>query len=237
MMQCVIVDDEPLAIEILETYLGQIKDAVLVATFTDPVEAFTFLQRNKVDVVFLDLNMPVLNGMELLKSLTTQPAFIITTAYREYAVEGFELDVADYLVKPIAFPRFLKAINKVTPNTISTEMAPASLRVENGSTLWLKVDKKLLPVPIDSILYIQSLKDYIRVVTPDQKLITYHTLQAILEKLAAADFVRIHKSYAVQVSKVKAIEGNMVHIASEILPIGRSYRSNLLAVVEGKPSL
>lgn len=173
--------------------------------------------------------------MELVKNLTTKPDFIITTAYREYAVEGFELDVVDYLVKPIAFPRFLKAINKVIP----TSNAPAAtvstpMPIDNGQTLWLKVDKKLVPVSVDSILYIESLKDYIRVVTHSQKLVSYHSLQAILDKLTAAQFVRIHKSYVVQVTKINSIEGNMVHIANEVLPIGRSFRSDLLARIEGK---
>mgnify|MGYP001810398871 CR=1 FL=1 len=234
MARCVIVDDEPLAIDILETYLSQLKEATLVATFTDSVEAFSFLQRNQVDVVFLDLHMPLLNGMELVRNLTTKPAFIITTAYREYAVEGFELDVVDYLVKPIAFPRFLKAINKVMTGNAPAAPVSTPMPVDNGQTLWLKVDKKLVPVTVDSILYIESLKDYIRVVTPSQKLVSYHSLQAILDKLTAAQFVRIHKSYAVQVTKVNSIEGNMVHIANEVLPIGRSFRSDLLARIEGK---
>ncbi len=234
MTRCVIVDDEPLAIEILETYLSQLKEATLVATFTDSVEAFSFLQRNQVDVVFLDLHMPMLNGMELVRNLTTKPAFIITTAYREYAVEGFELDVVDYLVKPIAFPRFLKAINKVMQGNAPAVPVSTPMPAENGQTLWLKVDKKLVPVTVESILYIESLKDYIRVVTPSQKLVSYHSLQAILDKLTTAQFVRIHKSYIVQVTKVNSIEGNMVHIANEVLPIGRSFRSDLLAGIEGK---
>jgi two-component system, LytTR family, response regulator len=234
MTRCVIVDDEPLAIDILETYLSQLKEATLVATFTDSVEAFSFLQHNQVDVVFLDLHMPLLNGMELVRNLTTKPAFIITTAYREYAVEGFELDVVDYLVKPIAFPRFLKAINKVMAGNAPNAPLSTPIPIDNGQTLWLKVDKKLVPVTVDSILYIESLKDYIRVVTPSQKLVSYHSLQAILDKLTAAQFVRIHKSYAVQVTKVNSIEGNMVHIANEVLPIGRSFRSDLMARIEGK---
>jgi two-component system, LytTR family, response regulator len=231
MMRCVIVDDEPLAIEILETYLGQMKETTVVARFTDAIEAFTYLQQNRVDLVFLDLDMPMLNGMELLKNLKTKPAVIITTAYREYAVEGFELDVTDYLVKPIAFPRFLKAVNKVSQtNPVNHEPAVQPDKTEGQHTLWLKVDKKQVPVMVKDILYIQSLKDYVRVVMPSQKLVTYHTLQAILDRLSLYDFVQIHKSYIVQVSKINCIEGNMVHVNGETLPVGRSYRNNLLGL-------
>jgi two-component system, LytTR family, response regulator len=233
MITCVIVDDEPLAIEILETYLVQIKDVFLTAKFTDSVEAFSFLQQSKIDIVFLDLNMPVLGGMELLKNLKHKPAIIITTAYREFAVEGFELDVLDYLVKPISFPRFLKAISKAVGQTVQTqpkELLPP--QTENNNTLWLKVDKKLIPVAPKDILYIQSLKDYVRIVTTSQQLITYHTLQSILDKLPATEFVRIHKSYIVQVAMVESIEGNMVHIKKTELPIGRNYRKNLLTYVK-----
>lgn len=234
MTKCVIVDDEPLAIEIIEMYLSQIKGAELVAKFNDSVEGFTFLQQNSVDVVFLDLNMPLLNGMELLKSLKQRPAIIVTTAYRDFAVESFEMDVLDYLVKPIAFPRFLKAINKATGQkqvSIPESIQPEP-KTENSTTLWLKVDKKLIPVISQDILYIQSLKDYVRVVTATQKLVTYYTLQAILEKLPAMEFVRIHKSYIVQVTKVQSIEGNMVHIKNETLPIGRNFRKGLLEKIE-----
>jgi two-component system, LytTR family, response regulator len=234
MMRCIIVDDEPLAIEILETYLDRIKDSELVAKFTDSLEAFTFIQQHSVDIVFLDLNMPVLNGLDLLKNLKTKPHIIITTAYRDFAVESFELDVLDYLVKPIAFPRFLKAVNKVIP---SAQPKPEQTVVkteknDTANTLWIKVDKKIVPVQPFEILYIQSLKDYVRIVTEDQKLITYSTLQSLLNKLSEGEFLRIHKSYIVQVNKVKSIEGNMIHIKNETLPIGRNYRKDLLKIIE-----
>ncbi len=228
MIRCVIIDDEPLAIEIIEAYLLQIKGATLMAKFTDPIEAFTFLQDHEVDVVFLDLNMPMLNGLDLLKSLKRKPAVIMTTAYRDFAVESFELDVVDYLVKPIAFPRFLKAINKAMAIKPVYDALVVEPKIEVPNTLWLKVDRKLVPVLPHEIFYIQSLKDYVRVVTATQKLVTYHTLQALLEKLPNASFVRIHKSYIVQVAKVGSIEGNMVHINNETLPIGRNFRKGLL---------
>jgi DNA-binding LytR/AlgR family response regulator len=178
--------------------------------------------------------MPALNGLELLKNLTNRPAVIMTTAYREYAAEGFDLDVVDYLLKPIAFPRFLKAVNKVShTNSLQdiAEVSPAESKPDSDETLWLKVDKKIVPVMMRDILFIQSLKDYVRVVTPEKKLITYHTLQSLLEKLSSA-FIRIHKSYIVQVSKISSIEGNIVHVGKEALPLGRSYKNDLLNVVK-----
>lgn len=226
MIQCVIVDDEPLALDIIETYLQQIKDVRLVAKFTDSVEAFSYLQHNTVDLVFLDLNMPVLNGMELLKNLSPRPAIIVTTAYRDFAVESFELDVLDYLVKPFSFPRLLKAVNKLAvPQSVpSVESGAKKSEPEN---LWLKVDKKMMSIAPRDIYYLQSLKDYVRVVTADQKMIIYHTLQALLDKLPPDEFIRIHKSYAVQVAKIKSIEGNKMHIRNEFLPIGRHFRNSL----------
>lgn len=235
MIRCVAVDDEPLALEIIETYLSQINGAKIVARFTDPVETFTYLQSNPVDLLFLDLNMPLLNGMELLRNLTQRPFIIVTTAYRDFAVESFELDVVDYLVKPISFPRFLKAVNKVVSlQTKSEAVAGLPEKKVEAENLWLKVDKKMVSISPYDILYIQSLKDYVRVVTADQKLIIYHTLQALLERLPGDDFFRIHKSYVVQLSKIKSIEGNMAHVYSEVLPIGRNYRKTLQDVLKLK---
>jgi DNA-binding LytR/AlgR family response regulator len=235
MIHCVIIDDEPLAIEIIETYLTQIRETRVIGKFTDPVDGFRFIQQNKVDLIFLDLNMPMLGGLDLLKNLKSQPAVIITTAYRDFAVESFELDVTDYLVKPFSFARFLKAVSKVKPESFMTEAGPANEadnRPPSTDTLWIKVDKKLVPVSAREIIYIQSLKDYIRIVTADQKLVTYHTLASILEKLPDNAFHRIHKSYIVQIDKVNCIEGNMVRLKNETLPIGRIYRKELLKATQ-----
>lgn len=226
MIQCIIVDDEPLAIDIIETYLEQIKDTLLVAKFTDSVEAFRYLQHNAVDLVFLDLNIPVLNGMEFLKNMSQRPAIIVTTAYRDFAVESFELNVLDYLVKPFSFARLLKAVNKllIMKAIPMEEYGEKKTELEN---LWLKVDKKMVSIAPRDIYYLQSLKDYVRVVTADQKMIIYHTLQALLDKLPSGEFIRIHKSYAVQVAKIKLIEGNVMNVRNEVLPIGRNYRKSL----------
>jgi len=230
MIRCITVDDEPLALEIMEAYIAQVKDLTLIAQFTDAIDAFRYIENNPVDILFLDLNMPLLSGMELLRNLKRRPAIIITTAYRDFAVESFELDVSDYLVKPIAFPRFLKAVNKtlLPPPKSRVEATVPDQKTLTEDPLWLKVDKKMVSLLPRDILYIQSLKDYVRVVTADQKMVIYHTLQALLDKLPAHDFLRIHKSYVVQVSKIKFIEGNRAHLLNETLPIGRNYRKNLL---------
>jgi DNA-binding LytR/AlgR family response regulator len=231
MTRCIIVDDEPLAIEIVEAYLNQIKGTVLLAKFTDPVEAFTYIQQTPIDVIFLDLDMPLLNGMELLRNLKNIPHIIITTAYREYAVESFELDVLDYLVKPFSFPRFLKAVNKVVNPSLNTGQQEQEVQLQKKDPigeLWIKVDKSILRIMPRDIFYIESLKDYIRIVMAEQKLITYQTLHSILTKLSDQDFLRVHKSYVIQVNKIKSIEGNRVHLRNEIIPIGRNYRKDLL---------
>ena len=236
MIRCVAVDDEPLALDIIEAYVSQIKGATLVAKFTDPVETFTYVQQHPVDVLFLDLNMPMLNGMELLRNLKQRPAVIITTAYRDFAVESFELDVLDYLVKPISFPRFLKAVNKIlTPALVPDSIVNVNeKKKEAENPLWLKVNKKMVSVAPSDIHYLQSLKDYVRVVTTDQKMVIYHTLQSMLDKLPTSDFIRIHKSYIVQVSKIKSIEGNSMKVREETLPIGRNYRRHLMKALEVK---
>ncbi|MBL0742346.1 LytR/AlgR family response regulator transcription factor [Chryseolinea lacunae] len=232
MIHCVVVDDEPLAIEILEDYLGRLKEPVSIKTFTDPVEAFSFLHQNAVDLLFIDLEMPLLNGLDIVRNTKSVSHIIITTAYREFAAEGFELDVCDYMVKPFSFPRFLKAISKTklfhTAGDKQTDILPATEHKDTTDGLWIKVDKAILRISPHDIHYIESLKDYIRIVTTDQKLVTYQTLTSILGKLPAGEFVQVHKSYIVQLKRVKSIDGNFVMVKDESIPIGRSFRKELM---------
>lgn len=233
MTSCIIIDDEPLAIEILVTYIGQVKEIELIKTFTNPIEALSFVQLHKVDLIFLDIEMPMFSGLDFIKTLNYRPAVIITTAYRDYAVESFELEAADYLVKPIPFHRFIKATNKVISlqgNTkeINIEEADNKFTAPTDEDLWLKVDKKFIRISPADIIYIESLKDYIRIKTRFTELITYQTLVGIMEKLPANRFIRIHKSYIICLQKVDVIEGNMVRIADTTLPIGRSFRQGLI---------
>lgn len=232
MIKCVIIDDEPLAIEIIQTYLEKLADFELLACFTDSVDALAYVHKNKVDLLFLDIEMPLINGLEFVKTLTYSPDIIITTAYRDYAVESFELNVVDYLVKPISFQRFISATSKVI-KTISetvplTEKIDISTLTKTDEDLWVKVDKKLIRIALNDILYIESLKDYVRIKTKDRELITYYSLNKILEKLPNTNFLRIHKSFIAAVKKIETIEGNRITIAGQILPLGRSFREELI---------
>lgn len=241
MTSCVIIDDEPLAIEILVTYIGQVKEIELLKTFTNPIEALSFVQLHKVDLIFLDIEMPMFNGLDFIKTLKYRPAVIITTAYRDYAVESFELEAVDYLVKPISFHRFIKAASKVTALSSGTKemhTGETDSKLNNASDddLWLKVDKKFIRISPAEIIYIESLKDYIRIKTKCSELITYQTLVGIMEKLPANKFIRIHKSFIISLQKVDVIEGNMVRIANKTLPIGRSFRQALIEKINAHDS-
>ncbi|GJM28042.1 MAG: DNA-binding response regulator [Cyclobacteriaceae bacterium] len=229
-IRCQIVDDEPLAINVIKKFLEQFKSAEVLSSCENAMEAFSFISENPVDLLFLDINMPTLNGLDFLKSLKDPPLVIITSAYRDYAAEGFELNVLDYLVKPISFQRFLKAMDKVNA-ALREKNAPKQSVVtipENAkSFVFLKVDKKMVKVYLDEILYIESLKDYVKVRTVYEDLITHQNLNGMAKILPSESFIRIHKSYTISVNKVKSIEGNCVEIASKLLPIGRNFRKEV----------
>jgi len=219
-----IVDDEPLAIDVIENYLQRL-EATHITKCGNAVEAFQLLQKKAIDCIFLDIEMPLLSGLDLLKSLKEPPAIIITTAYRDYAVEGFELEVTDYLVKPISFPRFMKALEKIakTARPQKEDEPPAGSK----DHLFLKVDKKFIKVLIADILFIESLKDYVRVHTRDGAYITYQSLTEITDKLPADNFARVHRSYTIALDKINGIDGNCVDIAGKLIPVSRENRPNV----------
>jgi DNA-binding LytR/AlgR family response regulator len=223
-----IVDDEPLAVDVIENYLQRL-DATSITRCENAVEAFQVLQKRSVDCIFLDIEMPLLSGLELLKTIKDPPAIIITTAYRDYAVEGFELEVIDYLVKPISFPRFMKALEKV--GKLSRPLPGANILPEAPATgkehLFLKVDRKFVKILISDILYIESLKDYVRVRTRDGSYITYQSLTEITEKLPASQFARVHRSYTIALDKINLIDGNCVDIDGKLIPISREHRQEV----------
>jgi len=219
-----IVDDEPLAIDVIENYLQRL-EAAHITKCGNAVEAFQLLQKKTIDCIFLDIEMPLLSGLDLLKSIKEPPAIIITTAYRDYAVEGFELEVTDYLVKPISFPRFMKALEKIakTARPQKEDEQPAG----NKDHLFLKVDKKFIKVLIADILFIESLKDYVRVHTRDSAYITYQSLTEITDKLPADNFARVHRSYTIALDKINGIDGNCVDIAGKLIPVSRENRPDV----------
>jgi len=224
-MKCIIVDDEPLAIEILESYAAKLDNLEIAGTFRNALAAFTFLQENTVDVIFLDIQMPRLSGIDFLKTLKNPPKVIFTTAFREYALEGFDLEVTDYLLKPISFERFLKAVSKVQSPQVTTPPPPAEPR---DSYVYFKVDKKMIKTRISDILYIESIKDYVKVRTPDKEIITQQKISYLEESLPRETFLRIHRSFIINVDRVDAYSATEIEIGKHSLPIGRNYKQEVL---------
>ncbi|WP_276485425.1 LytR/AlgR family response regulator transcription factor [Paraflavitalea pollutisoli] len=237
-IKCLIVDDEPLAGDVVEQYIRQLDTLSLEGRCNNALEAFHFLQQHKVDIMLLDIQMPRLTGIDLLRSLPKRPAVIITTAYRDYAVEGFELEVIHYLVKPIPFNRFLAAIHKyyqlpAIPTGHGTPTAPPAsgtlpaLITGTGPALapdpfiYLKADKKMVKVLLKDILYMESLRDYVRVKTADKDIITYQRITYLEEKLPDELFLRNHRSYIIAIDKIRAFTAATIEIGTEELPIGR----------------
>lgn len=222
-IKCIIIDDEPLAIKIIENYLKDFQNMELIATYNTALAALPTIESGEIDVIFLDINMPKMSGLDFLRSLQVKPHVVITTAYREYAVESFDLDVLDYLVKPIPFGRFLKAITKIN-NRMSTEKEKTSETVfKEAPFIFLKVDKKLMKIKLNDILFIESLKDYIKVITTTGDYLVHKSMTSISEELPSDNFLRIHRSFTIAINKIKSIEGNSVEIANRRVPIGRNY--------------
>ncbi|MBD2769484.1 response regulator transcription factor [Hymenobacter sp. BT664] len=225
-MRCFIVEDELPAQRVLQKYLALIPGTEVVGTYQSAIEASAALQSTHVDTLFLDIRLPLLSGTDFLKTLvnSAKPNVIITTAYPEYAVEGFELDVVDYLVKPFSFERFLKAINKV--RSFAATPGPVQLPSAVGPALFVNADKTLHKVLLVDILYLESVKDYVRIVLPEQKIMFLDNLKSWEEKLPAQQFARIHKSYIVNLDKIRKVHGNIVALPHAELPIGRTYRDD-----------
>ncbi|RKR12047.1 LytTR family two component transcriptional regulator [Flavobacterium sp. 90] len=227
-INCLIIDDEPLAINVIKNYLESIENFEVINTFTNPVEGLNFLKNNKVDVVFLDINMPVLNGINFIKSLENPPLFIITSANSEFALETYELDVLDYLVKPIEFPRLIKALNKASKRLENKSNAPYQESSTENPFIFIKIDKKRMKkIFLNEILVLESLKDYLKISTLSGKYIIYSTLSDFTDLLPERNFLRIHRSYTVAIDKIDAIEGNSIEIEGLKYVIGRSYMDHV----------
>ncbi len=233
MINTIIVDDEPLALDVLETYIEQVPELNLVQRCNNALEANEALKKHEVDLMFLDIQMPQLTGIDFLKTLTRPPLVIFTTAYPNYAIEGFELDAIDYLLKPISLERFMKAVNKAADQLqLQRREAPA----EGEDFIFVKADKKLVRVKFSDVLYIEGLKDYVIIrMEGGKRVITLQTMKSLEEKLPPNLFKRIHRSYIVNIDKIEAVVGNMVEITEKgqkkHLPVGKNYREELLAIV------
>lgn len=232
MIKAIIVDDEPLALDVLETYIAQLPELELVARCENALEAREVLKEHDVDLLFLDINMPQLTGIDFLKTLSVKPNFIFTTAHPYYAVEGFELNAIDYLMKPISLERFMKAVNKVIDMQVGETSAPEK---KKENFIFVKADKKLIKVNFDDILYIEGLKDYVIIRQREGRVITLHTMKSLESKLPDHIFKRIHRSYIVNIGAIDAIVGNMIELKEKSqvkhIPIGKNYREELLKVI------
>ncbi len=232
MIKTVIIDDEPLAIEILETYVNQIPGLQLVGKCNNALEANDLLQHNEVDLILVDIQMPQMTGIELIKSLTNPPKVIFTTAYPEFAIQGFELNAVDYLLKPIAFNRFLKAINKVTAGMYGTDKIK---EISNQDFIFVKADKKLIKLNYEEILFIEGLKDYVIIYTDQARIVTLQTMKSLEEKLPDQIFLRVHRSYIVNIHKIKSIHSDDIEIIvknqSRQIPIGNNYSENINRII------
>ena len=236
-VKCVIIDDEPIAREIIRDYILKINDFEIIAEFKKATEAISFLNENKTDLLFLDINMPEINGINFARSLSNPPAIIFTTAYREFAADGFELQAIDYLVKPIPFDRFLKAVNhylKLQSKSVEIIAAENRDRPEEEFIL-LKDSKKTHKVPLTDIKYIESDGDYIRFYLNSRKLMVRGSLSSMELTLPPTLFLRIHNSYMINLKKVNAITLYSVEIDGTELPISRSYKEKVLKILNMKP--
>jgi len=227
-IRCMIIEDEPLAQNVLKKYIDEVPSLDLIAVCGNALEAQDIVQTNNIQLLFLDVNLPKLSGINFLRTLPDPPLVIFTTAYPEFAVEGFELDAVDYLVKPISFERFLKAINKVL-NKSSRQQARLTEDKNTNDYILLKADKKVYRINLEDILYAEATGDYVKVITREGQYITNITLKKLLEELPDNDFIRVHKSFIISASKIKFFEGNYVKVGQTDIPIGAAYREDIFA--------
>ena len=233
MLQCTVIDDEPLAIKLLEDHIRKVPFLQLMSTFSNPMEALISFNSNPVDLIFLDIQMPQLNGVQFMQLLQNRAQVIITSAYQEYAIEGFEHNVVDYLIKPIAFERFYRAVEKAynlknpSQKLESKEVYPAT-----GGYIFVKVETKMVRVELDDILFIEGLKNYVSIYTKTHRIVTLQVMKQLEEILPSNRFMRVHKSYIVALDKINSIERQEIHVNDRIIPIGNTYQDQFFKLLE-----
>jgi DNA-binding LytR/AlgR family response regulator len=232
-MNYLIVDDEPIAHRIIEGYCAELPHLQKVGNAYHAFEAAAILTQEKVDLVFLDLNMPKMTGFEWLKTLSARPKIIVTTAYQEYALEGYELDIVDYLLKPFSFSRFLKAVTKASTNKQPEQLVPPGIK-EGCSRFFLKGDKKYHQIQTDNIHYIEAYGNYTKVFTTQGMIISHEKISALEKSLPGQHFLRVHKSFLVAIDKISSIQGNQIYLESFRVPIGQTYRSRVNQLINGR---
>ncbi len=232
-IKCLIVDDEPLAQQVIETYILKINSLELVQKCNNAMEAFEALQNHDINLMFLDVQMPVITGIEFLRSLKNPPHIILTTAYPNFALDGFELNVTDYLLKPISFERFLKAIDKITEKSAFQNQQAVSETVSAPEYMFVKEDGKLVKINFNDIDHIECMKDYAKIFTKHRMIVTHHTMKKFEEILPSKFFIRVHRSYIIYLPAIQSIFGNMIETPKGRIPIGANYRDELMKVVSG----
>ncbi len=236
-MRCIIIDDEPLALDLLEDDINKIPFLTLLQKFQSPFEALEILKSGEVDLLFLDIQMPDITGLEFLKSMEKKPLVIFTTAYDQYALEGYNLDVIDYLLKPIPFERLLKAANKAQDIHKAQSLNYTSVEEGNSKAnsfpnyIFVKSGYDIIKVNISDIQFIEGLKDYVKIYLPSQPLLTLLNLKTIVEKLPPKEFVRVHRSYIVALDKISAIRKNKIIIGNKEIPIGEHYKDDFFEMI------
>jgi DNA-binding LytR/AlgR family response regulator len=234
-INCLIIEDEPLAQRVIERYAENLPFLEIIAKSNNAVEAIEVLHDRYIDLIFLDINMPKLNGLDFLKTLKNPPLVIVTTAYAEYAIQGYELDVVDYLMKPFSFERFYKAVQKAEEILKSKEISPPAI-VEQGKPedgfIFIKSSKKTYKVNLNEILYIEALGDYVKIFTLNKMIVSYQSLKNIETLLPPRQFPRIHKSFIISLAKIELIEGSQVKIKDRMIPIGTNFKTDFERLIK-----
>ncbi|MGD0582392.1 MAG: LytTR family DNA-binding domain-containing protein [Bacteroidales bacterium] len=238
-LKCIAIDDEPLALEIITAYIEKVPFLRLLRTFDNAIESIDFIRKNKVDLMFLDIEMESLSGIQLIHALKERPEVIFTTAYDSYAVEGFELDAADYLLKPISFERFVKSVDKVYNKLVASRSKPenqvrAAKPAGQGNFIFVKTENRLQKVAFSEILYIEGQGDYLKIVTTTAKIMTLQNFKKFEETLPGENFIRVHKSYLVALNKIESISRNRIKIGSALIPVSDSYKNAFFEAISRK---
>lgn len=232
-IQCLIVDDEKIARDILETHLSKIRNITLAGSCKDALDAFQFINTQPIDLIFLDINMPEISGLSFAKTIKRNCKIIFTTAYREYAIDGFDLQAVDYLLKPISFERLLQAVNKyLEENTDPIVPIQNKIETEASDYFFVRSDRKMVKISFDEILYIESLSDYVKIHLTDKTVVTRETITNIEAKLPQKGFLRVHRSFIVSISHIESFSNDDVFVKNHEIPISRSYKSEVMNRLE-----
>jgi len=239
-LTCIAIDDEPLALEIITAYIGKVPFLKLLKTFDNAIDSIDYIKKNKVDLMFLDIEMESLTGIQLIHALKDRPEVIFTTAYDTYAVEGFELDAADYLLKPISFERFVKSVDKVYNKFISpkpkTDHPAHTAKATSGNYIFVKTENRLQKVAFSEILFIEGQGDYLKIVTTNARIMTLQNFKKFEATLPPENFIRVHKSYLVSLNKIESITRNRIKIGNTLIPVSDSYKNAFYEAI-GKKGL